>query len=83
MKIHIKHVKNYGLGVYYPVCDKAKLLAELCGTKTLTPAALATIIKMGFDVTVDSEAPALEQAIYQAAAQLRQGNTLSQLDTHA
>lgn len=50
----------YGNVVIYPVCDRAKLLAEIAGTKTLTPATLASAERMGFlVVTADSAAAML------------------------
>lgn len=50
----------YGNVVTYPVCDRAKLLAEIAGTKTLTPSTLASAERMGFQiVTADSAAAML------------------------
>lgn len=40
----------YGNEAIYPVCDNAKLFAELAGTKTLTRQAVETIKKLGYDV---------------------------------
>lgn len=40
----------YGKLVLYPVNDQAKLLAEICGTATLTNKALALAERMGFDI---------------------------------
>ena len=40
----------YGNRTVYPVCPTAQLLAQLAGTRTLTPAALRTIEQLGFTV---------------------------------
>jgi hypothetical protein len=62
ISIHIK--ENYGVPTAYPICDKAKLFADLCGTKTLTVAALAKIARLGYDVLLEPTAyPAINKAI--------------------
>lgn len=48
--IEIRHV--YGVATAYPVCDTAKLLARLAGTKTLTAEALATIRALGYRIDI-------------------------------
>jgi hypothetical protein len=48
--VEIKNV--YGNQSVYPVCDTAKLLAHLAGTKTFTKHALDTIKKLGYSITV-------------------------------
>jgi hypothetical protein len=48
--IQIKNV--YGNDTIYPVCDKAKIFANLAGTKTITLQALAQIKLLGYAVTV-------------------------------
>lgn len=48
IKVIIKN--NYGVDNIYPVCDTAKLLARLAGTKTLTRPALTLIKQMGFTI---------------------------------
>lgn len=46
-------VKNvYGREVIYPVCNKAKLLAELAGTKTFTQHAIQTVKALGYSIQV-------------------------------
>lgn len=40
----------YGRETIYPACETAELLAQLAGTRTLTPAALATIRALGYSV---------------------------------
>ena len=44
--------KNYGQKVIYPVCDRAKLLAELTGTKTFPEWAIDVIKKLDYEVEV-------------------------------
>lgn len=46
-------VKNvYGEDKVYPVCEKAKLFAEIAGTKTLTESTLKKIKQLGYGLTV-------------------------------
>jgi hypothetical protein len=40
----------YGKPAIYPVCKQSKALAEIAGTKTLTPHALNVARRMGFTV---------------------------------
>ena len=47
--VQVKQV--YGNDTVYPVCDRAKLFAELLGQKTLTFTDLRIIQKIGFAVT--------------------------------
>lgn len=49
-KIEIRVDKVYGVPTVYPVCERAKLLAEIAGTKTLTNKALAFAERMGFQI---------------------------------
>lgn len=46
---------NYGKPAVYPDCEQSKLLAELAGTATLTPRALALIRAIGFDIAESAE----------------------------
>jgi len=41
----------YGQVMYYPVCNEAKLFAQIAGTKTLTPDVLKKIESLGYGVT--------------------------------
>lgn len=52
MEILVSIKQVYGSTMVYPECDKAKLLAKLTGTKTLTPAHLAIIRELGYSVAV-------------------------------
>lgn len=49
-KIEIRVDRVYGNVTIYPVCERAKLLAEIAGTKTLTNAVLAHAERMGFQI---------------------------------
>jgi hypothetical protein len=51
MEIKVKVKNVYGVNTYYPACEKAKLLAQLAGTKTLTVSALQTIVALGYEVS--------------------------------
>ncbi len=48
--IYISIDRVYGNIVAKPVCERAKLLAKLAGTKTLTSDALGTIRALGYTV---------------------------------
>lgn len=50
MTITIEAKDIYGHMLYYPVCDKAKLFAQIAGTKTLTEFALDRIRKLGYTI---------------------------------
>lgn len=51
-------IKNiYGQDKIYPACEKSKVFAELAGTTTLTPASIALIKKLGYEVIVISVLP--------------------------
>jgi hypothetical protein len=50
MKIIITAKEVYGERKYYPVCEAAKLFAEIAGTKTLTKATLYKIKDLGYAV---------------------------------
>ena len=52
MNIQIEIKNHYGNTMYYPACDKSRLLARLAGTKTLTPESLRTIKELGYNVQV-------------------------------
>ena len=52
MNIQIEIKNHYGNTMYYPACDKSRLLARLAGTKTLTREAIRTIQELGYHVSV-------------------------------
>jgi hypothetical protein len=41
----------YGQTVFYPMCDKAKLFAQIAGTKTLTTDVLNKIRELGYSIS--------------------------------
>lgn len=53
MEITVRIKEVYGVRNVYPVCDKAKLLAQLAGTKTLTAAAIEAIKSLGYKINVE------------------------------
>ncbi|NDB68931.1 MAG: hypothetical protein EB015_13170 [Methylocystaceae bacterium] len=50
MQIQIEIKSVYGELKAYPACDKAKLFAEMLGTKTLTHSALIYIERLGYSI---------------------------------
>lgn len=48
IQVQIKNV--YGVETVYPVCEHAKFLAAMAGTKTLTQDKLRLIMAAGYDV---------------------------------
>jgi hypothetical protein len=50
MKIQVMVKTVYGKDLIYPVCETARLLAELTRKKTLDEVELALIKKLGFTV---------------------------------
>jgi hypothetical protein len=50
MQILINLREVYGEVKAYPVCDTAKLFAQLAGTKTLTTQSLKLIAQLGYEV---------------------------------
>lgn len=65
MQIKIKAVKQYGAWVYYPVCGRAGLFAQIAGTRTLTANVLTLIKEMGVDIEVQHETPAIHAGLEQ------------------
>lgn len=57
MNITVRLVNQYGTQVIVPVCVTAKTLAELAGTKNLTPVAIKLIKKLGYVVNVEQTLP--------------------------
>jgi hypothetical protein len=57
MQIIIKSKNVYGLETYYPFCEKAKLLAKIAGTTTLTRHALIDIKKLGYEIHIKTDVP--------------------------
>ena len=53
MKIIVSIKNVWGNELIYPICPKAKLLAELTGKVTLTPFAITKIKALGYEVEVE------------------------------
>lgn len=49
-QITVRYREVYGRPTIYPACAQSRLLAEIAGTKTLTPHALNCARKLGFTV---------------------------------
>jgi hypothetical protein len=54
MKLQVIIKNVYGNELIYPACEKAKLLAALANSKTITLQALTTIKKLAYTVEVVS-----------------------------
>jgi hypothetical protein len=52
MNITVEIRDVYGQSKIYPVCDKAKIFADIAGTKTILPADIQRIQVLGYDVQV-------------------------------
>jgi hypothetical protein len=48
--VEIKDV--YGVAKVYPICDRAKIFADLAGTKTLLPEDIQRIQLLGYKIAV-------------------------------
>lgn len=48
--ITVRVDRIYGKITIYPVCERAQLLAQIAGTKTLTNTVLAYAERMGFQI---------------------------------
>ena len=55
LTIMIEIKKVCGKETIYPVCETAKLFAELANTKTLIPNAIRIIKKMGYEIQVKQQ----------------------------
>ena len=62
MDVVVKIATVYGNQQIYPVCAKAKLFADIAGTKTLTKQAILKIQALGYTVKLQT-APSLEEAL--------------------
>lgn len=49
-KIKIRVDRVYGNITVYPVCERAKLIAAIAGTKTLTAGTLGLAERLGFEI---------------------------------
>lgn len=59
--IEVRIEQHYGRITIYPVCETAKLFAQIAKTKTLTSDAIRHIKDLGYQVRV--ETPDLEEAL--------------------
>jgi hypothetical protein len=55
VNITVRVTNNYGTHAVYPVCEVARKLAALAGTKTLTPQAIHLIQDIGYTVRVEEQ----------------------------
>jgi hypothetical protein len=55
VNITVRVTNNYGIQTVYPVCEVARKLAALAGTKTLTPQAIHLIKGLGYTVLVEEQ----------------------------
>lgn len=61
-KIEIRVDRIYGNLTVYPVCERAKLLASIAGTKTLTHETLCLAERLGFEIVTASAANLFPEA---------------------
>lgn len=54
MQITVEIKNVYGNQAIYPVCDQAKKLAQLAGTKTLTMESIRIIKSLGYEIKQQS-----------------------------
>ena len=55
MQIVVKVKNVYGNELIYPVCEHAKMCAELTGTKTLSQRNVDTLKRLGFEFIVEAQ----------------------------
>lgn len=53
--ITVRVTQNYGCRAVYPVCNEAKIFADIAGTKTLKPQTIDLIKKLGYVISVEKE----------------------------
>lgn len=56
MNITVRITNNYGTRAVYPVCETARKLADLLGTKTFTDRAITQLKGLGYIFTVEQPA---------------------------
>lgn len=54
-QIVVRITSNFGNRAVYPVCEQAKRLADLIGTKTFTDRAIEQIKGLGFTIVVQPQ----------------------------
>ncbi len=55
LRIEVEIKSVYGKYLLYPICEKAKIFADLVGTKTLSARDIGRIKKLGYTVFSVSE----------------------------
>ena len=55
MELIVKRKNVYGNEQIYPVCNKAKLFAQISGNKTLLEVDINLIKKLGYSLKTESE----------------------------
>lgn len=54
-KLIVRRQNVFGNELIYPVCDKAKVFAIISGNKSLLPAVIHNIKKLGYTLTTEAE----------------------------
>jgi len=55
MEITVRITSVYGQKTIYPVCETARIFADIAGTKTLKSTTLNAILALGYKVVVQQE----------------------------
>jgi len=55
MEILVRITSVYGVKTVYPVCETAKIFADIAGTKTLKPTTINSIKALGYTINVMQE----------------------------
>ena len=55
MEITVRITSVYGAKTVYPVCETAKIFADIAGTKTLKPETINLIKKLGYTINIAQE----------------------------
>ena len=56
MNITVRITNNYGQRAVYPVCETARKLADLIGTKTFTDRAISQLKALGYVFVIEQPA---------------------------
>lgn len=54
-QITIRITNNFGNKAVYPVCETARKLADLIGTKTFTDVAIQKLINLGYTLNIQQQ----------------------------
>jgi hypothetical protein len=55
MEITVRITNVYGQKTVYPVCETARIFADIAGTKTLKPTTINSIKALGYTINVQAE----------------------------